>query len=227
MRNYTPFTLKQLVVLLMCCVFVAFIASEARADWKPDKVVVNKNDIDKSITNRNTMDQDQHQRQAQGQSQHQSSEASASASASNAGNNQAVTFTSPDDITLRNTASANAPSVYPSGNCYGGWSAGLGLPGVNLSGGKAVLDHQCDMRETARMFAAVGERELAVMLLCQTEAASYLPECGPTRQFVEDYKALKAQNELLHDDVNKTVERLERVCSDSVTKGFEACQAGK
>ena len=209
--------LKQFTVFVMILVMIAFVASEARADkeYKPAKLVVNKNTYDNSVT----QDQSQHQRQAQSQQ----SIASSTSEASNAGNNQNVNFSSPDDITVRNTASGNAPSVYPSGNCYGGWSAGLGLPGFNVSGGKAQLDHQCDMRETARMFAAVGERELAVMLLCQTEAATYLPECGPTRQFIEDYKALKAQNELLHQDVNKLADEIKSYCRESNDRVHKAC----
>ena len=211
MIRFRDLSFIEWIGLLTLILVVALFSGEALA-WKPD----------------------QKQHQDQGQAQEQSAHANANSSANNANNQNLnigtdVSFQGgdtvlPDDITIRNTASGNAPSVYPSGNCYGGWSVGLGVPGFNASGGKAVLDHQCDMRETARMFAALGERELGVMLLCMTDAAQSLPDCGPTRQFIDDYKALKAQNELLFEDVTKTVERLERVCSDAVTRGFEACQ---
>lgn len=171
----------------------------------------------------------------QDQDQSQQQEANANASANNANNQNLnigtdVSFQGgdtvlPDDITVRNTASANAPSVYPSGNCYGGWSAGLGLPGVNLSGGKATIDSGCVKRDTARLFFAFGERDKAIMLLCsQPEVAEALPDCKPYQDYNKEMQSLKAQNELLFEDVAKTVDRLERVCSDAVTKGFEACQ---
>ena len=213
MIKFRQLKTREWVSLFIILASVAFIASEAKATppnkyAPPSKIVVNKNTIDRSIEQNNRQEQTNFQSQLQ---QVETGDVNVDAGD--------LSFSNP-----RQAHSANAPSVYPSGNCYGGWSAGLGLPGVNLSGGKAVLDDQCDMRETARMFAAVGERELAVMLLCQTEAATYLPECGPTRQFIKDYKAIKAQNELMQLDITRTVNRLERVCSDAVTRGFEACQ---
>lgn len=124
------------------------------------------------------------------------------------GSQQAVSFNSPDDITLRNTAAPFLPSVYPTGSCYGGWSAGVGVPGFNIGGGKAKKDAECDARETARFLDAFGERELAIELLCTTAGAAALGDrCAPSTRKDEIIKRQQATidelNQLRADDVAK------------------------
>jgi hypothetical protein len=216
MIKFRGLTIREWLVIAITAVTIAFISSEASATppdkyAPPGKVVINKNTIDRSIEQNNRQEQTNFQSQLQ---QVETGDVNVDSGD--------VSFSQP-----RQAHSANAPSVYPSGNCYGGWSAGLGLPGVNVSGGKAVLDRQCDMRETARMFAAVGEREQAVMLLCLTDAGKLLPDCGPTRNFIDDYKALQAQRDMLFEDVTKLADDIKRHCTETSTRVFEICQSGK
>lgn len=141
----------------------------------------------------NKAEQAQAQSQDQYQGQYQVQQASAAASQSQ-GNEQSVTFVSPDDITVRNTAAARPPSVYPTGSCRSGWSAGVGLPGFNVAGGGAPLDENCDARETARLFYEFGEREKAIMILCLQPAAADLPGCRPSQDYVREMKLLELDN---------------------------------
>lgn len=70
---------------------------------------------------------------------------------------------------------AIAPNIYPSAVCYTGSSAGVSFGnsgfGAGLSGGKAKLDPECEMRELARSFATIGNLEAANAVLCNTAAA--------------------------------------------------------
>ena len=134
-----------------------------------------------------------------------------------------IEFNQPDDITLRNTASAGTPSVYPSGNCYMGWSAGLGLPGFNASAGKATLDDNCDARETARMFYQFGERTKAIMILCMQPAAQMLEGCSPAQDYNAEMRALKEKNELLFEDNTEMAQKVESYCKQSSSRSFAAC----
>jgi hypothetical protein len=50
-------------------------------------------------------------------------------SASATGGNQEITFTSPDDVRIRNVASPDTPNPYPTAPCRVGVSAGFSLAG--------------------------------------------------------------------------------------------------
>jgi len=134
-------------------------------------------------------EQDQQQKQMQGQDQNQGQDQTQDqsqmqeANANNTGNTQVVNFSSPDDVTIRNTASANPPSVFGSHSCATGGSAGVGVPAFNISGGRQKIDPACVAREEARLLHAFGERELAVTYLCLSSASlqQHLGEaCGPS-----------------------------------------------
>jgi hypothetical protein len=50
-------------------------------------------------------------------------------------------------------------------------SIGASAPLGGLSFGSSKLDEQCDKRETARSFAAIGQTDAALQILCSTKAA--------------------------------------------------------
>lgn len=124
-------------------------------------------------------DQNQSQDQAQSQTQDtsvsvqssnsnsQSQSTDASSSVSVEGGSQSVTFTSPDNIRIRNVVSPDTPNPYPTAPCRVGVSAGLSLAGGALSGGGSVEDEECTLRETARSFKDLGVPELGLILLCE------------------------------------------------------------
>lgn len=102
-------------------------------------------------------------------------------SATNAGNAQTLSVNQVRQ--LADAPDAIAPNVYPSASCYYGKSGGVSFGnsgfGAGITGGKAYLDEACDIRETARSFASVGNYTAANQLLCSTPAAKkYLKDCG-------------------------------------------------
>lgn len=122
------------------------------------------------------------QEQDQSQVQEQQQEQEQSQTMGSQENSQTVIFTSPDDVTIRNTASANPPNVSGSHACGLGKSGGFGIPAVNVSGGKQRVDPECVRREEARLLNAFGERELAVIHLCNSPSMieSLGEACGPS-----------------------------------------------
>jgi type II secretory pathway pseudopilin PulG len=154
-------------------------------------------------------DQEQSQDQYQDQTQTQTTEQA---------NEQTVNFSSPS--TIRNTASAIPPNVFASAPCYTGASAGAGVPGFNISGGKTTLDPQCEIRETVRLLLAAGEQELAVELLCTTDAAAGMAKCKSTlnvRQRVRDLEG-RIQTILKERGIDK------QKCEESKDRITEACR---
>ena len=130
-----------------------------------------------------------------------------------------MTFTSPDDVKIRNVASANPPSVMGSHSCAVGGSAGVGVPGFNISGGRQKIDPECEVRETARLMEAFGERELAVIMLCSTEAAKASlgdKACGPSTTQEE----LRRRIDFLLEER----ERDRQTCNESKGRIADACR---
>ncbi len=122
---------------------------------------------------------------------------------------------------VRQAHSANAPSVYATGPCFGGVSGAIGLPKVNFGGGKATRDEQCDMRETARMLIGAGEVELGVALLCMTESGSLLGDsCAYTGHIRADLAAARDRIAFLLNE--REIDR--KNCEDSKDRIFKACQ---
>lgn len=180
--------------------------------------------------------QDQHQKQYQdqGQDQGQSQTSNNVNDNSNAGNSQVTNFNEaarPDDITIRNTAAARIPNVTATSPCVYGWSGGLGIAGANIGGGKQKIDPECNIRETARTFAALGEIGQALIIACSSETAlaALGDACGlspgnvyvrvnETVRYVE--RATGGDTAAVHDVSDEAVE----ACSDAATRSFEACQ---
>lgn len=175
-----------------------------------------------------TQTQDQDQGQHQGQDQTQTASASASQTQ---GNTQSINVNEaarPDDIKIRNTATAPVPDYNATSPCFSGWSAGLGAAGVNLGGGKSKRDLECDKRETARLLGALGEVGLALKVACATEAAvaALGDACGMTSDNVYvrvndpvRYVERITGGETTHDVSEEAVD----TCTESTTRAFEKC----
>lgn len=85
-------------------------------------------------------------------------------SANNQGNAQSTSInTRVED--RRQAPAISAPSVFASGPCAYGWSAGVSSPVGGISGGKAKADTNCDRREVARILMGVNPG-LALKVLC-------------------------------------------------------------
>ncbi len=179
----------------------------------------------------NTPDQEQNQKQYQDQEQKQYQGQDQTAMGGNAtatqtqGNQQQVTFTSPDDITVRNTVSARVPNLVATSPCFYSWSGGVGGAGFNIGGGKAKRDPECDKRELARMIAGFGFVDMAMAVACQTEAAinTIGEQCAGMVTATQKVEQLNAENERLREQI----ERTKTDCKESNNRVFEACQESK
>lgn len=77
-----------------------------------------------------------------------------------------------------NTPDVLPPSNYPTVPCFRPASGGLSVKGFGIGGGAGALDEAClkreadrSKRETAQMFAALGDRVAAHAVLCATNDA--------------------------------------------------------
>ena len=91
-----------------------------------------------------------------------------------------VTNTAPSDVRLRNTPDANVFMAAPSAVCVITGAGGVSMPGFGASLGAGKTDDSCVARENARMLHSFGERQAAVMVLCDADArvAKYVPACA-------------------------------------------------
>lgn len=167
-----------------------------------------------------SQDQSQEQSQSQDQSQYQVTQSWQNNRQVNL-NEQSVNVEAENDITLRNTAPGIAPNVYATSPCVVGGSLGLGIPAFNVSGGRGKVDGECEKRETARILGALGERELAVMLVCQTEVAmdslgeACRPNADQTKRIAELEKridVLLREREIEREQCNKSKDRIAETC---------------
>lgn len=129
--------------------------------------------------------QQQDQAQQQGQEQTQANEQT---------NSQSVTFTS-----HKTAMSAIAPNVFSSNPCYTAASAAIGLPKINIGGGKQEVDPNCEKLEAARMLGALGEVELAIQVVCATTAAQEVlgDTCAPSTTMKARLNQLEADKAFL------------------------------
>lgn len=161
-------------------------------------------------------EQEQYQDQSQGQEQEQEQGQEQQMDQSMTGGTQTVSF-----VGQKQAFSANAPTVFSTAPCYVGKSGGIGVQGLNIGGGKATLDVQCELRETARMLISAGELELGVELLCLTDAASMLPE-GRCHPHSDVEAALKAAQDRVAFLLNERA--IDRVtCEESKDRIMEGC----
>jgi hypothetical protein len=115
--------------------------------------------------------QGQNQGQGQGQSQGQGQTANGG-DASNGGqaNSQSTNYTSIYKQ-VRQAPMAYAPDAIPSAPCRASASGGASSPFGGLALGGSKLDQECDLRETARAFALIGNTSAAARVLCETKGA--------------------------------------------------------
>lgn len=128
-----------------------------------------------------------------GQKQNTEVTSTATGTATNAGNSQAITFTSPDQTTstqiiqggtnstlketvdgtqtIKNTPSVNGPPLVSSNDtCMGSASGGVNIPGFGLSLGKTYTDGNCVMLKNSRELWNMGMRAAALALMCNDAA---------------------------------------------------------
>lgn len=232
--------IELLGVLALTLVFVLMCVDAAYATGNQDHTCQgghNCNDNGGELTQVQDQNQQQDQTQTQRQEQNQGQDQTqnANATATNAGNSQNVSFSSntPDDITIRNTASARPPNFNATAPCYYGWSAGLGVAGANIGGGKNKLDPECNLRETARTLAGLGEIELAIRVVCASQAAQDAlgDDCGMSKgnvytrvnDPVRYVERVTGADTARHDVSEEAVD----TCTEANTRVFEKCQEGK
>ncbi len=155
------------------------------------------------------------------------------------GGNNALTLNEskrPDDITIRNTASANMPNVTATSPCVYGWSGGLGIAGANIGGGKQKIDPECNIRETARTFAALGEIGQALLIACtsETAVAALGDACGLSASNVYvrvnetvRYVERATGGDTAHDISDQATEHATEVCSEATDRAFKSCVNSK
>lgn len=135
----------------------------------------------------------------------------------------------PDDITIRNTASANMPNLTSTAPCVLSMSGGLGAAGFNIGGGKTKIDPECNIRETARTFAGLGEVGLALTIACTSEVAKAAlgDACGLTasnvyirvNETVRYVERATGGDKAVHDVSEEAVE----ACSEATDRAFKSC----
>jgi hypothetical protein len=180
----------------------------------------------------NEQTQDQHQGQDQAQDQNQTATGGNASASQTQGNEQSLVVNEskrPDDITIRNTAAANMPNLTATSPCVVSWSGGLGIAGANLGGGKTKIDPECNIRETARTFAGLGEISQALIIACTSEVARAAlgDACGITRDNVyvrvnETVRYVERATDdrpAVHDVSKEAVD----TCTESTTRAFEGC----
>lgn len=67
--------------------------------------------------------------------------------------------------------------IYPSAPCMGGLQFGANAGGMGFGFGKHQLDHECGIRETARVFELFGYHFDALQVLCSSRYASVASAC--------------------------------------------------
>lgn len=166
------------------------------------------------VTQEQQQDQAQGQDQAQAQGQDQAQDQSQTMG--DQSNSQMVSFNSESYA-----SSAIAPFVSATSPCVLGTSAALGLPQINIGGGKQRIDPECEKRETARMLGALGERELAVTLLCMTTAAvdNLGVLCKPNKNMAHRVTELEGRIQTLLNE--RDIDRAK--CSESKSRIIEGC----
>lgn len=92
-------------------------------------------------------------------------------------NNQTTTFTSPDNITIKNVPNVSTGNVYPTSPCMGSSQAGASGVGFGLSFGSSWTDDECGIRETARSFSGMDMKDDALAVLCSSKYAAAAPSC--------------------------------------------------
>lgn len=79
-------------------------------------------------------------------------------------------------------AAVGLGGLYPSAPCMGTSNIGGGNPFFNIAVGTSWESKECQIRETARSFSAVGLTNDAIAILCSSEYAAVAPSCAKTKE---------------------------------------------
>lgn len=105
-------------------------------------------------------------------------QAGAIAGAVSGGNTQSVNVGSDSYKEEKQVPAVLAPSISPTAPCMGSSSGGGSGTGFGLSFGTSWTDDECNTRETARMFHAMGLGSDALAILCSSAYAKSAPSCA-------------------------------------------------
>jgi len=110
------------------------------------------------------------------------SAAQAYAMSANANNSAGVSGGSQSGVDVnvvypKQVAAVARGGLYPSAPCMGTSNVGGGNPFFNVAVGTSWESKECQVRETARSFAAIGLTQDAVAILCTSEYAAAAPSC--------------------------------------------------
>jgi hypothetical protein len=186
--------------ILLAIAFLLFAAVPTWATNKPKPMP--------APTQEQGQQQKQHQQQKQGQDQSQTQ------SIGDQANSQSITFTSPDDIRIENTASPDTPNIYPQNPCALVWSAGGSVAGFAASGGKAYIDRGCEVRAWAALMFQLGAREAALYRLCMEPQAEGVPDCQGVRDYNKELQLLSLGHDQLVEENAELRDRIEFVLSE-------------
>ena len=115
------------------------------------------------------------------------SAAQAYAMSANANNSAAVSGGSQSGVDFsieypKQVAAVALGGLYPSAPCMGTSNVGGGNPFFNIAVGTSWESKECQVRETARSFAAIGLTQDAVAILCTSEYAAAAPSCPKPKE---------------------------------------------
>lgn len=94
--------------------------------------------------------------------------------------------------TLKNAPQVIAPNILPTVPCASVTSGGISVVGAGVSFGTAHQDEDCNLRETARLFHAVGMVSDALDVICMSKHAAAAKAC---KQRVEAQKSAERAEE--------------------------------
>ncbi len=80
-------------------------------------------------------------------------------------------------VTIKNTPDVILSNIAPSADCMGVTTLGGSLAGVSAAGGTSWESKPCQLRETARIFHALGKPDDAIAIMCSSEYAAAAPSC--------------------------------------------------
>lgn len=85
-------------------------------------------------------------------------------------------------VTIKNTPDVTISNIAPSSDCMGVTTIGGSAAGFSAAGGTSWESKPCQLRETARVFHALGHKDDAIAVLCVSEYAASAPSCVAMKQ---------------------------------------------
>jgi hypothetical protein len=137
------------------------------------------------------------------------SDASASASTASSSDNSNTVSVAYNATRNNNTPGVYLGGLYPSANCMGVGNLGVSAPGFGIGGGKSYPDPECDKRETARSFMALGYPQEALFILCSTQAARVLARCP--YEALPEPEPVKCSDEQCEQAIEKKMDDMRKV----------------